>query len=107
MADIFISYASKDCIRIAPLVRELETAGYTVWWDWHLKGGTRFSAEIETELTGAAVVIVVWSPNAITSRWVADEADLALELGNLLPISFDGARSPMGFRQFQTIDFSR
>lgn len=106
MADIFISYASEDRVRIEPLVVQLESAGYSVWWDRHLKGGTRFSTEIESEVRGAAVVLVAWSPNAIKSRWVADEADLALETGNLLPISLDGARSPMGFRQLQTIDFS-
>jgi adenylate cyclase len=50
--------------------------------------------------------VVAWSANAVRSRWVADEADLALETGKLLPISLDGTRSPMGFRQLQTIDFS-
>lgn len=106
MADIFVSYASEDRARIEPLVAELEGAGYSVWWDRQLKGGTRFSSEIETEVRHARVVLVAWSPNAIKSRWVADEADLALETGNLLPISLDGIRSPMGFRQLQTIDFS-
>jgi TolB-like protein len=106
LADIFISYANEDRTRIEPLVRELETAGYSVWWDRHLKGGARFSAEIESEVKSAEVVLVAWSPNAVKSRWVADEADLALETGNLLPISLDGTRSPMGFRQLQTIDFS-
>jgi adenylate cyclase len=106
LADIFVSYANEDRARIEPLVSELETAGYSVWWDRHLKGGTQFSAEIESELKSADVVLVAWSPNAVKSRWVADEADLALETGNLLPISLDGTRSPMGFRQLQTIDFS-
>ncbi|TNE36767.1 MAG: TIR domain-containing protein [Alphaproteobacteria bacterium] len=106
MADIFVSYASEDRARIEPLVAELESAGYSVWWDRQLKGGARFSAEIENEVRRAGVVLVAWSPNAVQSRWVADEADLALETGNLLPISLDGARSPMGFRQLQTIDFS-
>jgi adenylate cyclase len=106
LADIFISYSSEDRARIEPLVEQLECAGYSVWWDRQLMGGTQFSAEIENELKDAAVVLVAWSANAVKSRWNADEADLALETGNLLPISLDGTRSPMGFRQLQTIDFS-
>lgn len=107
MADIFVSYANEDRARVGSLVGEIEADGFSVWWDRELIGGDRFSAEIEGALTVAAVVIVVWSPKAIKSRWVADEADLALEKGNMLPISLDGARPPMGFRQFQTIDFSQ
>lgn len=106
LADVFISYASEDRARIEPLVGEIEGAGYSVWWDQELKGGSRFSDRIEQEIVEAAAVLVVWSPNAARSRWVADEADLALETGNLLPISLDGSRAPMGFRQHQTIDFS-
>lgn len=106
MADIFLSYASEDRARIEPLVRQLESAGYSVWWDRDLKGGMQFSRRIEQEVIEAKVVLVAWSPAAIESRWVADEAELALETGNILPITLDGARSPMGFRQLQTIDFS-
>ena len=106
LADIFVSYSSEDRARIERLVGHLEAAGYSVWWDRDLKGGTLFSERIESELTQASVVLLAWSANAIKSRWVADEADLALETGNLLPISLDGTRSPMGFRQLQTIDFS-
>jgi adenylate cyclase len=106
LADIFLSYASEDRAQIEPLVAQIEGAGYSVWWDQELKGGTRFSRRIELELTAAEVVIVAWSPHAIDSRWVVDEAELALETGNLLPVSLDGARSPIGFRQLQTIDFS-
>jgi TIR domain len=106
LADVFVSYANEDRVRVEPFVRELEAAGYSVWWDRHLKGGARFSAEIENEVKSAFVVLVAWSPDAVKSRWVADEADLALETGNLVPMSLDGTRSPMGFRQLQTIDFS-
>ena len=106
MADIFVSYASEDRSRIEPLVAELEDAGYSVWWDQELKGGTRFSKRIEQELISANVVLVGWSSQSVESRWVADEAELAMESGTILPIALDGTRPPMGFRQLQTIDFS-
>jgi hypothetical protein len=87
LADIFVSYASEDRSRIQHLVGELESAGFSVWWDQDLRGGSRFSKNIETELTSATVVIVAWSENAVTSRWVADEADLALD-DNCRQLSF-------------------
>lgn len=107
LADIFVSYASEDRARIQQLVTEIEGAGFSVWWDREIRGGSRFSAEIEKELKQARVVLVAWSPAAITSRWVADEADLGLQLGKLVPLSFDNVPAPIGFRQIQTIDFSR
>ena len=33
MADVFLSYSSKDKDRVQPLVRALEREGWTVWWD--------------------------------------------------------------------------
>lgn len=106
MADIFLSYSSDDRDRVAPLVAHLVSAGYSVWWDKKIHGGTMFSKEIEAELKAAKVVLVVWSPSSIESRWVADEVELGLNTGKLVPITLDGTPPPMGFRQIQTIDFS-
>ncbi len=105
MADIFISYASTDRDQIAPLVTHLESAGFSVWWDRRIQGGAVFSKEIETEVKNARVVLVIWSSDALNSRWVADEAELALQTGKLVPVTMGGVQAPMGFRQLQSIDF--
>jgi hypothetical protein len=78
LADIFVSYASEDRARIEPLVGQLESAGYSVWWDREQKGGTQFSAEIEGALTKASVVLVAWLPNALKD--LRAEAFLKLDL---------------------------
>jgi adenylate cyclase len=106
LANIFVSYASEDRTRIEPLVAALEAAGYSVWWDGHLRGGSMFSKEIETELKAAHAVVVVWTEPAVNSRWVADEAELALRSNKLVPICLDDLEPPIGFRQIQTIDFA-
>lgn len=106
MADIFISYARADRDRIEKLSQALEAEGYSVWWDRHIAGGAEFSEAIEKELAAAKAVIVVWSAEAIKSRWVKDEAVAAADAGKLIPISIDGATAPMGFRQFHLIDLS-
>jgi len=106
MADIFISYARADRDKIETLAAALEAEGYSVWWDRHIAGGAEFSEAIEKELAAAKAVIVVWSAEAIKSRWVKDEAVAAADAGKLIPISIDGATAPMGFRQFHLIDLS-
>ena len=79
-----------------------------MWWDRQLTGKRPLSCkEPETELNAAMVVLVAWSKTSIASHWVADEAGAGRDTGRLLPISFDGSMPPLGFRQFQTIDFSK
>ncbi|TNE37127.1 MAG: TIR domain-containing protein [Alphaproteobacteria bacterium] len=106
MADIFVSYSSHDHAEVKPLVEILEQKGYSVWWDNDLRGGSRFSEEIERELQRAKAVVVVWTQESRRSRWVTDEADSALNARKLIPIKFDNQDAPIGFRQIQTIDFS-
>jgi TolB-like protein/Tfp pilus assembly protein PilF len=106
MADIFISYARADRERVEKLAAALEAQGYSVWWDRHIAGGAEFSEAIEKELAAAKAVIVVWSADAIKSRWVKDEAVAAADAGKLIPLTIDGAPAPMGFRQFHLIDLS-
>lgn len=107
MADIFLSYARADRDRVAQLAAALEDAGYTVWWDRHIKGGHDFSKDIEAELTAASAVVVAWSKQSVDSHWVRDEAGAGRDAGKLVPLSIDGALPPMGFRQVHTIDCSK
>ena len=106
MADIFVSYSSDDRVRVQGLIEQLQSAGFSTWWaDTELRGGTLFSKEIEAELEKAGVVVAVWTSSSLESRWVADEAELALRSHKLVPICFDDVDAPLGFRQVQTIDF--
>ncbi len=50
-------------------MQALEGAGYSVWWDLHIRGGARFSQEIEREIQAATAVIVVWSEASIKSAF--------------------------------------
>lgn len=106
MSKLFISYSSKDRDRVSRLVAALEARGHDVWWDSKIGGATRFSTEIEAALDGADAAIVAWSPSAVTSEWVLDEAAHARDHGKLVPIRLDDVFPPLGFRQRQAIDFS-
>ena len=107
MADVFLSYARGDRIAAERLASAIGEAGLSVWWDRHIKGGADFSHDIERHLNDASKVLVLWSKEAVHSRWVRDEASVAADSGRLVGATIDGTPPPLGFRQFQTIDLTR
>lgn len=104
---MFISYASADRAVAERIARGLQAAGLSVWWDRHIKGGAEFSRDIEEQLDSARRVLVLWSREAVNSRWVRDEASVAADSRRLVAATIDGTPAPLGFRQFQTLDLSR
>ncbi len=107
MADVFLSYASPDRPIAERLARAIQQAGLSVWWDRHIKGGHEFTRDIEQQLESARHVLVLWSKEAVNSRWVRDEASVAADSKRLVAATIDGTPAPLGFRQFQTIDLKK
>lgn len=107
MASVFLSYDRDDAKRARPIALALEKAGHCVWWDQHIGGGTQYAKEIEAALNSADVVVVLWSPTAVESAWVRDEAGAGRDKGRLIPLALEGTPPPLGFRQFQSIDLGR
>lgn len=106
MASVFLSYDRDDVRPARHLARALEAEGHAVWWDLRVRGGAQFAKEIEEALESADAVVVLWSKHSIESAWVRDEAAVGRDTGRLVPVSIDATEPPLGFRQFQTIDFS-
>ena len=94
MADVFLSYSQRDRRRVQSVIRSLEAAGLSVWWDRRILGGSEFSKEIRDALDGAAAVVVLWSERSVTSSWVLDEAVRGRDTGRLVPASLDGTSRP-------------
>ena len=106
MPRIFISYAREDLAAAQSFAGALEGAGHQVWWDHHLRAGSRFSWDIAEALRAAEAVVVLWSKVSIESAWVQDEAAEGLEGSRLVPIILDGSKPPLGFRQYHAVDMS-
>ena len=106
MARIFLSYAREDGAAAKAFAAALEQAGHQVWWDHHLRAGSRFSWDIDAALKSAEAVVVLWSKDSIESAWVQDEAAEGLDGSRLVPVVLDGTRPPLGFRQYHAIDAS-
>jgi TolB-like protein/tetratricopeptide (TPR) repeat protein len=104
MADVFVSYARIDKARVAPLVAAIEAQGWSVWWDPEIDTGQEFDRLIAAELKAAAAVLVVWTPDSVTSRWVRGEAREGADRGILVPVRFEGANLPIDARALHTTD---
>jgi hypothetical protein len=104
MADIFLSYSSKDKERVRPLVLALEREGWSVWWDRRTLAGDSFLSTIQSELTNSKCVVVVWSSDSVQSRWVLEEAEEGRVKNCLVPVRIDLVTIPLGFRLIQAVD---
>lgn len=106
-ATVFVSYSRDDRKRAVPIIKLIEDAGYSVWWDGLLEGGERYSQSTEAAINGAKAVVVLWSKISVASHWVHDEATRGRDRRCLVPVSIDGTPPPLGFGQFQTVDLSK
>jgi adenylate cyclase len=105
LAKVFLSYSRDDVAAAKRLAAFIDDAGHQVWWDHQIEGGSRFTAEIDRELKGADAVVVMWTKSSVESPWVQDEAAEGRDSGRLVPILLGTGKPPLGFRQFQSIDF--
>ena len=103
MGRIFLSYAREDADAARTFAGALEGAGHEVWWDHRLRAGSRFSWDIADALRTAEAVVVLWSKVSVESAWVQDEAAEGLEDSKLVPVTLDGTKPPLGFRQYHAI----
>ena len=104
--DVFISYAREDRRRAELVARAMLRQHWRLWWDPDINLGSRYDVEIEDAIRNSLTVVVLWSRAAIESSWVRAEADLARELGVLIPARLDAVGPPLAFRLYQTADLS-
>jgi len=105
LAKVFLSYSREDVAAAKQLAACIDRAGHQVWWDHQIEGGSRFTAEIDRELKGADAVVVIWTKASVESPWVQDEDAEGRDTGRLVPVMLGAEKPPLGFRQFQSIEF--
>jgi hypothetical protein len=99
MADVFISYKRQDRAHAHRLASKLAALGFDVWWDFELLSGDRYRKVIERVIDECKAAIVLWSPAALESEFVLDEASYAHSMDKLCPAKIEQCRSPFGFGQ--------
>jgi len=84
--DLVISYATSDKALAFSLAQRFEAMNLRVWWDINLQAGDEIGEVVRAQITNAKAVIVIWSLNSVTSKWVRAEATLAKKLNKLVPL---------------------
>jgi len=106
VADIFLSYSSKDRNRAIPLVDLFTARQWNVFWDQQIGVRESYLERLQTELQSARTVVVLWTENALHSRWVMEEADYGANRSLLYPAKLENLELPLGFRTIQTADLA-
>ena len=93
MADVFISFATKDAARVQPFVDGCREAGLTVFWSNDIPpGAADYQRIIRHEIRAAPVTVVVWTATSGMSDAVAREVAEAKLIGSLLQAQIDDLR---------------
>ena len=95
-AEVFISYASEDRLRILDLVERLRGARVSVWIDqMGIEGATMWSQEIVEAIDSCKVLILAISQRSTESENVVKELALASERRKkILPVCLDASGIP-------------
>jgi len=106
MSQVFISYSRKDLSFVERLASDLKRAGLDVWYDMSgIGGGSRWRAEIESALKNSQFVIVVLSPDSISSEWVEREFLFANNLKRkIIPLMYRPCELPLNYINLNYID---
>jgi hypothetical protein len=78
LMNIFVSHSSKDRIFVNTLALDLRSRGFDVWYDqWELGVGDSISTVIQKGIMESSWLLVVLSPDSVSSRWVREELNAA------------------------------
>ena len=94
--DAFISHSSANRALASKLERALEATGLLVWLDnSEITLGALLGEELQDSIRASHVVLLLWSKNAASSRWVASEWLTAFHLNRyIVPCVLDDTPLP-------------
>lgn len=100
MADIFISYSSKNGAKASQLCDRLSSAGFSCWFDEsNITPAARWSSEIVKAIEECKVFIILLSLEAIGSQNVLNELSIASEeKKHIFPIYLEPIELPHDFK---------
>jgi len=104
MADIFISYKREDEEehgRVRPIAEALRAEGYDVFYDVQVPPGSSWEDVLQSKISAARAVLVLWSQHSVESDWVKEEAEMAKHAGKLIPVFLDAVPPPFGFARIE------
>jgi hypothetical protein len=109
MADIFLSYSSKDRLRVKPIRDALASRGFTVFWDVEVPATVDWDTWIRARLSESRCALVLWSSHSVASENVRHEAFIAKQQTKIVPALLDPLSAdqfPMGFYVVQAANLT-
>lgn len=109
MADVFLSYSSRDRAAAQRVQEALSARGIDVFWDQQTPPGQDWDTWIRAKLSNCKVAVVLWSKASVTSDNVRHEALVARKAKKLLPAMIDAIEAedlPMGLYMVQTTNLT-
>ena len=111
--EVFLSHSSADRTFTTALADVLRRHGIPVWYsDTNIRGAQQWHDEIGTALTRCDWLVLVLSPDAVTSKWVKRELLFSLQQdrfdGRIVPILHRPCRHDelsWTLTQLQMVDF--
>lgn len=77
---LFLSYSHNDTWIMRSVAYRLHMYGVRIWTDTEIEAGEKWEARIERELADTSSFAVIITPNAIESKYVERECQLAVSL---------------------------
>jgi hypothetical protein len=109
MAEVFLSYSSKDRAAAERVQQALAARGIDVFWDQQTPPGQDWDTWIRSKLSACRIAVVLWSRNSVKSDSVRHEAMVARKAKKLLPAMIDAVDAedlPMGLYIVQAINLT-
>lgn len=113
--DVFVGYSHQDSEWVRSwLVPKLEEAGLRVWIDVReLQLGVPWAVELERAITQSRVILVVLTPDYLSSQWASFEnvlvqtLDPAARQRRVIPLMLEPCELPLRIRMLTYADFTR
>lgn len=89
MNQVFISYKSEQIELAQDFAEKIKAAGFTVWMDSDIRVGTEWREEIDVAISNSIALVVIMTPEANESKYVAYEWAFAYGTGvRVIPILY-------------------
>lgn len=99
--DVFLSYSRRNRGVALAVVEMLKAAGHRVWWDHDIRSGQLWRATLPIRIEQSRRVVVLWSPEAVKSKYVEQEVVQAGFTGKLLAFRVAPCDVPHPFSEIQ------
>jgi hypothetical protein len=77
----FVSYRRTDLDRVVPVIENVRSRGWRLWYDNEIAGGSEWNAVLEQRLAACSGVLLFLSQPAVDSKYVRRELQFADSLG--------------------------